>query len=174
MKTKILVTGGAGYIGSHVVKVLTQQYVVVVLDNLVYGHEEAIPDTEVFFYKGDIGDAFILNHIFNTHRIEAVMHFAAYTYVGESVQDPAKYYVNNVSAPLVLLSVMRKYGCMNFVFSSTCATYGIPQYIPIDELHPQFPINPYGESKYMLEKIVKDYAAAYGLKYAILRYFNAC
>lgn len=170
----ILVTGGAGYIGSHTVRLLVEAgYSPVVLDNLVFGHQEAVIDKEVTFIKGDIADKSLLEKIFAQFKFDAVMHFAAYAYVGESVQNPAKYYFNNVCAPLVLLDVMRKNDCNNFIFSSTCATYGNPVYTPIDEKHPQNPINPYGESKYMLEKILKDYGKAYDLRYVFLRYFNA-
>ncbi|HEY8402656.1 MAG TPA: UDP-glucose 4-epimerase GalE [Cytophagaceae bacterium] len=170
----VLVTGGAGYIGSHTVRLLVKSgYKIVVLDNLVFGHQEAIVDKEVTLIKGDIGDKSLLETLFSEHRFDAVMHFAAYAYVGESVQNPAKYYFNNVCSPLVLLDVMRKHQCNNFIFSSTCATYGNPVYTPIDENHPQNPINPYGQSKYMLELILKDYNKAYGLNYVFLRYFNA-
>jgi len=175
MKKEILITGGAGYIGSHAVRYFIQNnYKVVVLDNLITGHEAALVDAEVIFYRGSVADEAMLNEIFTKHSIQAVVHFAAATYVGESVTDPAKYYHNNVAAVLVLLDAMRKHQCLNFVFSSTCATYGDPQYLPLDEVHPQNPISPYGESKLMLEKIVKDYGRAYGFRYAFLRYFNAC
>lgn len=171
---KILITGGAGYIGSHTVRLLADKgYEIIVLDNLVYGHRDAIVNSEVELIVGDLGDKELTNRIFEYHEIDAVIHFAAYAYVGESVADPEKYYQNNIAAPLNLLEVMRKNGCSNFIFSSTCATYGNPEYVPIDEKHPQNPINPYGQSKLMLEKIVKDYAHAYGTKYVFLRYFNA-
>lgn len=170
----LLVTGGAGYIGSHTVRLLNKQgYKIIVLDNLVYGHKEAIVDKEVKLIVGDLGDSKILDTIFQENKIDAVIHFAAYAYVGESVTDPAKYYHNNVAAPLILLDAMRKYKCSNFIFSSTCASYGNPVYVPIDENHPQDPINPYGQSKLMLEKIIKDYNKAYGINYVFLRYFNA-
>jgi UDP-glucose-4-epimerase GalE len=115
----------------------------------------------------------VLDRLFNEYTIDAVMHFAAYAYVGESVSDPAKYYNNNVKASLVLLDAMRAHQCPIFIFSSTCATFGNPQYVPIDENHPQNPINPYGSTKLMLERILDDYAHAYGIKHAYLRYFNA-
>lgn len=173
-QSKILVTGGAGYIGSHTVRMLARQgYQVLVLDNLVYGHRQAIIHDGVELLVGDLGDKDFTKNIFQNHNISAVMHFAAYAYVGESMENPAKYYQNNIASPLNLLEVMQEYGCKNFIFSSTCATYGNPQYIPIDEYHPQNPINPYGKSKYMLEQILRDYNQAYGLKYAFLRYFNA-
>jgi UDP-glucose-4-epimerase GalE len=146
---------------------------VVVLDNLVYGHREAIVDEGVDFIEGDLGDREVLDRIFTQYDVGAVMHFAAYAYVGESVTEPSKYYHNNLAAPLVLLDAMRAHGVHIFIFSSTCATYGNPQYVPMDEQHPQNPINPYGASKWMLERVLADYAHAYGLKYAALRYFNA-
>lgn len=170
----ILVVGGAGYIGSHTVRQLVAKgKKVVVLDNLVYGHPEAIVDDAVVFVKGDLGDRKLLDEVFSTHDIGAVMHFAAYAYVGESVTEPSKYYQNNLAAPIVLLDAMRAHAVEIFIFSSTCATYGNPQYVPIDENHPQNPINPYGASKRMLERVLADYSHAYGLKYAALRYFNA-
>ncbi len=170
----ILVVGGAGYIGSHTVRQLVSNgKKVVVLDNLVYGHPEALVDDEVVFIEGDLGHRDLLDKLFTEHDIGAVMHFAAYAYVGESVTAPSKYYGNNLAAPLVLLDAMRAHGVNIFIFSSTCATYGNPQYVPIDEKHPQNPINPYGASKLMLERVLADYSHAYGLKYAALRYFNA-
>lgn len=170
----ILVTGGAGYIGSHTVRLLADKgHKIVVIDNLIYGHEQAIVNKEVVFEKGDIGDAAFLDNIFSSYTITAVLHFAAFAFVGESVIDPAKYYQNNLASPLVLLDSMRKYNCRHIIFSSTCATYGNPQYVPMDEKHPQNPINPYGQSKLMLEKVIMDYEKAYGIKYVFLRYFNA-
>lgn len=170
----ILVLGGAGYIGSHTVKLLTNSgFKITVLDNLSFGHVEAI-DTEVInFVEGDLGDTQLLTTLFEAHRFTAVVHFAAFAFVGESVVEPAKYYDNNIAKPLRLLDVMRKFDCKKFIFSSTCASYGNPQYVPIDEKHPQAPINPYGNSKLMLEMILKDYEKAYGIKHVILRYFNA-
>jgi UDP-glucose 4-epimerase len=170
----ILVVGGAGYIGSHTVRQLVANgKKVVVLDNLVYGHPEALVDDAVVFIKGDLGDRALLDTLFTEHNIGAVMHFAAYAYVGESVTEPSKYYQNNLAAPIILLDAMRDHGVDIFIFSSTCATYGNPQYVPIDENHPQNPINPYGASKLMLERVLADFSHAYGLKYAALRYFNA-
>lgn len=170
----ILVVGGAGYIGSHTVRQLVASgRRVVVLDNLVYGHADALVDDEVVFIEGDLGDRALLDRVFTDHEIQAVMHFAAYAYVGESVTDPGKYYQNNLAAPIVLLDAMRAHGVNIFIFSSTCATYGNPQYVPMDEQHPQNPINPYGASKWMLERVLDDYSHAYGLKFAALRYFNA-
>ncbi len=171
----ILVTGGAGYIGSHAVLSLTQKgYDVVVLDNLLYGHREFIdsmPGAKLIV--GDIGDASLLANLFSTHDISAVLHFAAYAYVGESVTAPRKYYRNNVVGTLTLLEAMLDAGISKIVFSSTCATYGTPQAIPIDESEPQNPINPYGASKLMVERILKDFHEAYNLKSVIFRYFNA-
>lgn len=169
----ILVTGGAGYIGSHyVLHAKERGEDVVVLDNLVYGHAEAVPDG-VPLVRGNMGDKALLKKVFEEYKIEEVVHFAAYAYVGESVTDPAKYYNNNTVATLNVLDTMREYGVKRFVFSSTCATYGDPQYMPMDEKHPQNPINPYGESKYMVERILKAYDLAYGQKFTALRYFNA-
>lgn len=172
--SKVLVTGGAGYIGSHTVRLLVQKgYEVIVLDNLVYGHHEAIVDDSVKLVKGDIGDQDLLNSLFQENRFDAVLHFAAYAYVGESVSHPHKYYVNNVAKPLTLLKTMVDHGCLKFIFSSTCATYGNPEYMPLDESHPQKPVSPYGKSKYLLEQIIEDYEVAYHMKYVFLRYFNA-
>ncbi len=165
--------GGAGYIGSHTVKHLQEQgYSCVVADNLVYGHRQAVPEG-VPFEKADLADVASLEPIFSKYDFSAVLHFAAYAYVGESVTDPQKYYQNNVAGTLNLLSVMKKHHVNKIVFSSTCATYGEPKYTPMDEKHPQNPINPYGRSKLMIEQVFADYARAYGLKYAALRYFNA-
>ena len=168
----ILVCGGAGYIGSHVNKMLSRRgYETVVFDNLVYGHREAVKWGT--FVKGDLKNREEIEAVFNYYPIEAVMHFAAYAYVGESVADPEKYYRNNVANTLNLLSVMRKHNCNKLIFSSTCATYGEPESMPIMEKMPQNPINPYGASKLMVERILKDYGNAYGLRYVVLRYFNA-
>lgn len=174
MTETILVTGGAGYIGSHTVRLLaTQNRKIVVLDNLSYGHEDAILDSEVELVIGDMGDKELLEGLFRKHHIVAVVHFAAFTYVGESVTNPLKYYRNNTANPLNLLEVMQDSDCKVFVFSSTCATYGIPEVLPITERNPQAPINPYGRSKLMMEWILKDCETAWGLKSACLRYFNA-
>jgi UDP-glucose 4-epimerase len=174
-KGKILVTGGAGYIGSHAVLELKRAgYDLVILDNLVYGHRDIIDDVlKVELVEGDIRDRALLDQLFSQHNFSAVMHFSAYAYVGESVTDPAKYYRNNVISTLVLLEAMLEKGIKNFVFSSTCATYGIPQSIPLTEDHPQNPINPYGMTKLMVEKILADFDSAYGLKSVCFRYFNA-
>lgn len=169
----ILVFGGAGYIGSHTVKhLLNNGYSCVVADNLIYGHREAV-DPRAEFVHADLADKYSLQQLFDTHKIEAVIHFAAFTYVGESVTDPQKYYINNVVGTTNLLNAMLQHGVKKIVFSSTCATYGEPQYIPMDEKHPQSPINPYGRTKLMIEQIFADYERAYGLKHIALRYFNA-
>jgi UDP-glucose 4-epimerase len=168
----ILVVGGAGYIGSHIVKDLNENnYHTIVYDNLSEGHREAVIGND--FYLGDINDSNALDDVFQKNKIDAVMHFAAYAYVGESVCNPEKYYKNNVAATINLLSSMLKHNVKNIIFSSTCATYGIPEYTPIDEAHPQQPINPYGSSKLMVERIINDYNKAYELQFMILRYFNA-
>lgn len=169
----ILVTGGAGYIGSHFVLYCKEHgEQPVVLDNLVYGHKEAVP-AGVPLIVGDMGDQQLLDDIFTRYPIDAVVHFAAYAYVGESVTDPAKYYLNNTVAALAVLEAMRRHGVTNFIFSSTCATYGNPVYVPMDENHPQSPINPYGQSKYFVEQILRAYSLAYNFKFTALRYFNA-
>lgn len=169
----ILVVGGAGYIGSHTVKhLLDNGYSVVVADNLVYGHLEAV-DKRAHFIKADLVDKLSLENVFNQYEIDSVIHFAAFTYVGESVENPSKYYQNNVVGTLNLLDVMRSHHVHKIVFSSTCATYGEPQYTPIDEKHAQNPINPYGRTKLMIEQIFEDYEKAYGLQHIALRYFNA-
>ena len=169
----ILVTGGAGYIGSHYVLYAHEQgQEVVVLDNLAYGHAQAVP-AGVPFVDGEMGDAALLDDVFTKYKVDAVVHFAAYAYVGESVTDPSKYYNNNTCATLAVLDAMRRHNVKDFVFSSTCATYGNPQYMPMDEKHPQAPINPYGESKYFVEHILRAFDKAYGLRFTALRYFNA-
>lgn len=174
MASPILVTGGAGYIGSHTVRALAAQgRKIVVLDNLVFGHQDAILDESVELVVGDIGDKPFVEELFEKHRFGAVVHFAAFAYVGESVTDPLKYYRNNTAAPLVLLQAMQDFGCKVFVFSSTCATYGSPEIVPITESNPQRPINPYGRSKLMLEWVLADCDRAWGLRSACLRYFNA-
>ncbi len=172
MKDTILVVGGAGYIGSHTVKHLFNNcYKVVVADNLSTGTEKAVKNAT--FVKADILDKSSLHNIFNTYKINAVIHFAAAIQVGESVSNPEKYYFNNVNGTLNLLEVMMHYGVKKLIFSSSAATYGNPEYLPIDEKHPQCPINPYGQTKLIIEKVLADYARAYSLKYIALRYFNA-
>ncbi|MBO6137930.1 MAG: UDP-glucose 4-epimerase GalE [Lachnospiraceae bacterium] len=168
----ILVCGGAGYIGSHINKELYKEgYETIVYDSLIYGHKEAVKWGK--FVQGDLADMQKLEQVFKENDIEAVFHFAAFAYVGESVKEPEKYYYNNVANTLNLLHVMREHGCNKIIFSSTCATYGEPESIPITEDMPQHPINPYGATKLMVERIFKDYHEAYGLEYAVLRYFNA-
>lgn len=168
----ILVVGGAGYIGSHLVKDLLGKEEVIVLDNLSTGHREAI-DRRAIFVEGDLGNEEDLQMIFSSYPIKAVMHFAASSLVGESVIDPLKYYQNNVASTLTLLNIMMKNNVKNFIFSSTAATYGIPNVEIIDETTVTNPINPYGHSKLMIEQILADFSKAYGLNYVILRYFNA-
>ena len=170
---KILVVGGAGYIGSHCVRQLIEAgHQAVVLDNLAYGHRAAVaPD--IPFYEVDLGNQQEVEKILSEEGIEGVMHFAAYAYVGESVTDPLKYYFNNVSATLHLLQAMRNTGVNQFVFSSTCATYGVPAELPITEDLPQFPINPYGQTKLDVENVLKSLATAHGMSSASFRYFNA-
>jgi UDP-glucose 4-epimerase len=174
-KQTILVTGGAGYIGSHaVLSLLRAGYEVVILDNLVYGHRDLVEKAlQVKLVEGDTSDRPLLDNLFKTHNFAAVMHFSAYAYVGESVTDPAKYYHNNVLGTLILLEAMLAASVKKFVFSSTCATYGVPKTIPIPEDHPQNPINPYGTTKLMVEQILSDFDAAYDFKSVRFRYFNA-
>jgi UDP-glucose 4-epimerase len=170
--TDILVVGGAGYIGSHMTKRLQQAgFGVVVLDDLSAGYREAVRGAELV--EGSIADAALLADLFGKHRFAAVMHFASFIQVGESVAEPGKYYANNLAATLTLLGAMRAAGITRFIFSSTAAVYGNPDYTPIDEQHAGRPINPYGRSKWMLEQILEDFDAAYGLKSVCLRYFNA-
>jgi UDP-glucose 4-epimerase len=174
-KSTILVTGGAGYIGSHAVLALSKAgYEVIVLDNLSYGHRELVEQVlQVKLVVGDTSDRALLDRIFTTHDITAVMHFAAYIAVGESVTDPAKYYRNNVTGTLTLLEAMVAASIKKFIFSSTCALYGVPKTVPITEDHPQDPISPYATSKWMVERILSDFDRAYGLKSVRFRYFNA-
>lgn len=168
----ILITGGAGYIGSHcVLDFMRSGYDCVVLDNLSEGHEEALQAKN--FCKVDLSNIDQIREVFKKYPIEAVIHFAAFAYVGESVENPEKYYYNNVVNTLNLLKVMLENNVKKIVFSSTCATYGNPEYLPLNENHPQNPINPYGSTKLMIERILQDYDRAYGLKYIALRYFNA-
>ena len=170
----ILVTGGAGYIGSVMAELLRERgEAVVVLDNLFRGHRAAVA-ARVPFYEGQIGDRALVRRICQEHEIEACIHFAALAYVGESVTEPQQYFENNVAQAIALLEVLLAANVRRFVFSSTCATYGEPLRVPIDETHPQQPTNPYGWSKLMLEKVLATYAQAYGLHYVALRYFNAC
>ncbi|CAM3551493.1 UDP-glucose 4-epimerase GalE [Pseudostreptobacillus hongkongensis] len=171
----VLVVGGAGYIGSHTVKMLKDSgYNVIIYDNLSKGHKEVAEILDVKLIIGDLGDRAKLKEVFETEKIDIVMHFAAFIEVGESVIDPGKYYENNVGKVINLLNQMVESNIKNFVFSSTAATFGEPIHSKIDENHPQNPINPYGHSKKMVEIMLKDFDKAYGLKSVILRYFNAC
>jgi UDP-glucose 4-epimerase len=185
---RVLVTGGAGYIGSHTVRALARAgHQIVVVDNLVYGHRELVRDVlKVPLVEGQVGQRNLLDQVLSGSHpavlgtplegrpIEAVLHFAAYAYVGESVSDPAKYYRNNLGDTMALLeALIAGPSPIPIVFSSTCATYGVPQQVPITEDHPQAPINPYGRSKWMVEQLLIDFAAAYGLPSVIFRYFNA-
>lgn len=168
---RILVVGGGGYIGSHMVKLLGQQGCsVTTLDDLCSGHRDAVLCGE--FVRGNFGDRAVLDAVLS-NGFDAVMHFASFIQVGESVQNPDKYYRNNVTYTLSLLDAMRAHGVNKFIFSSTAATFGEPQYTPIDERHPQQPINPYGRTKLMVEQALADYDRAYGFKSVCLRYFNA-
>ncbi|OKH43918.1 UDP-glucose 4-epimerase GalE [Calothrix sp. HK-06] len=171
----ILVTGGAGYIGTHAVLSLKNAgYEVIVLDNLSYGHRELVEEVlKVKLIVGDTNDRALLDNIFSNHNIEAVMHFAAFIAVGESVTDPAKYYRNNVTGTLTLLEAMVNASIKKFIFSSTCALYGVPKFIPLTEDHPIDPISPYATSKWMVERILSDFDIAYNLKSVRFRYFNA-
>ena len=168
----ILVIGGAGYIGSHMVKeLISHGREVVILDNLTTGHRESVPDGE--FIKGDLGDENLLQRIFKIYPIHTVMHFAAFSLVGESVQFPLKYFENNVSKTITLLKVMLEHGIKRFIFSSSASVYGEPEEIPITENCPVRPTSPYGASKLMVENILQECDRAYGLRYVSLRYFNA-
>ncbi|MBC6420710.1 MAG: UDP-glucose 4-epimerase GalE [Hormoscilla sp. SP5CHS1] len=171
----ILVTGGAGYIGSHTVLALKSAgYDVLILDNLVYGHQDLVEQVlKVKLVVGDTSDRALLDQLFATHNIQAVMHFAAFLAVGESVKEPGMYYQNNVSGTLTLLQAMVVAGVKRIVFSSTCAIYGETQILPIPEDHPHNPLSPYAASKAMVERILADCDRAYGLKSVCFRYFNA-
>jgi UDP-glucose 4-epimerase len=169
----ILVTGGAGYIGSVMVEqLIARGEHVVVLDNLSRGHREAV-DRNVAFYEGDIGDRLLVKRLCRENDIEACIHFAALAYVGESVSEPKRYFENNVEQGIALLDLLLDAGIRRIVFSSTCATYGEPVHVPIDESHPQQPTNPYGWSKLFMERILAAYDHAYQFRYVALRYFNA-
>ena len=168
----ILVTGGAGYIGSHMVQALVRAgQPVLVLDNLSTGHAEAVP--EGLLIRGDVGDAALLERLFTSHPIKAVIHFAGFIQVGESVADPGRYYQNNVSATQVLIDALCRHQILRLVFSSSAAVYGAPVSSPILETAALAPINPYGRSKAFVEAMLQDYARAYGLRSVALRYFNA-
>lgn len=169
----ILVTGGAGYIGSVTVDyLLSLGEKLVAVDNLVRGHRQAL-DTQVAFYQGDVGDLALLAQITREHQLESCIHFAGLAYVGESVQDPKLYFENNVRQGIALIGSLLQAGVRRFVFSSTCATYGEPEALPIREDSPQCPTSPYGWSKLFLERLLSSYEKAYALKFVALRYFNA-
>ena len=169
----VLVTGGAGYIGSHVVRLLIKKELdVIVLDNLSRGHKESLPQN-VIFEEVDLLDKEKLTAVIQKHKIESVIHFAAFAYVGESVEDPEMYYCNNVSGSFNLINALKEKGVKQFVFSSTCSLYGNPLTIPISEEETTKPINPYAKTKLMIEQILADYDTTYGMKHVSLRYFNA-
>jgi len=169
----VLVVGGAGYIGSHCVRqLLAAGHRPVVLDNLVYGHRAAVAPG-VALHELNLGDEAAVARVLQAEKIELVMHFAAFCYVGESVKEPLKYYLNNVAATLHLLAAMRTAGVSKFVFSSTCATFGVPAALPLTEDMPQAPINPYGQTKLDVERVLLALAAAHGMSFAAFRYFNA-
>ncbi|MBL8897941.1 MAG: UDP-glucose 4-epimerase GalE [Planctomycetes bacterium] len=173
MSPRVLVTGGAGYVGSHAVRALLERdYAVEIVDDLSEGHREAVP-REAPLHVVDIADRGRMDALFAARRFDGVLHFAARCYVGESVREPGAYYRANVGRTVELLEAMRGANITAFVFSSTCATYGDPVRVPMDEEHPQRPINPYGRSKLFVEQILADYARAHGLRAACLRYFNA-
>ena len=173
----ILVTGGAGYIGSHcVLALLKEGFAVHIFDNFSTGHKETVETLKKYgtltYSEGDLQNKTDIKKVFENNKIDAVVHFAAFSQVGESVKNPQKYYQNNVCGTLNLLEAMLENDVKKIVFSSTAATYGEPVYTPIDENHPQLPINPYGQTKLMIERIMDDYDKAYGLKSVRLRYFN--
>ncbi len=171
-KQKILVVGGAGYIGSHMVRQLVNaRYDVVILDNLSTGRRRLVQGDD--FVQGDLGDPALLSRLFGTHIFDAVMHFAAFSQVGESMNQPLEYYRNNLAETIFLLDAMMRHGVRRFIFSSTAAVYGEPMAIPITEEHPCMPTNPYGNTKLAVERMLVDCDAAHGLKFTALRYFNA-
>ncbi len=169
---KVLIVGGAGYIGSHMVKLLLDaRHDVIILDNLESGHTDAVLGGTLV--RGDVADVVLLDDVFKEHRFDGVMHFASHIQVGESVRLPGKYYRNNLANTLTLLDAMVRHHVERFIFSSTAAIFGEPRYVPIDEAHPREPMNPYGRSKWMVEQVLEDCDHAYGLKSVCLRYFNA-
>ena len=175
-KQTILVTGGAGYIGSHAALALKKAgYEVIILDNLSYGHQEIVDRVvQTKMIVGDTSDRDTLDRLFSNHKIDAVMHFAAYIAVGESVKEPGKYYRNNVASTLNLLEAMLAHNVNKIVFSSTCAVYGMPIEVPMTESHPHSPLSPYAASKDMVEQILRDFNTAFDLRSVAFRYFNAC
>ncbi len=168
----VLVTGGAGYVGSHAVLELLPHFQVIVFDNLSRGHRRLVP-AGAEFIQGNLHDTARLADMMQSRRVEAVLHFSAYAYVGESVADPGLYFSNNVAGTLSLLNAMRQAGVQGLIFSSSCTVYGLPQSNPIHEDHPLAPISPYGQSKLMMEQILPAYEQAHGLRFFVLRYFNA-
>ena len=169
---KVLVVGGAGYIGSHmIIRLLQDDVQVTTFDNLSAGYRDSILGGN--FIEGDLADVDLLDEVFSENNFDAVMHFASFIEVGESIHSPAKYYQNNFTNTQKLLDAMVKHGVLNFIFSSTAAIFGEPEYVPIDEKHPMMPINPYGRTKLMVEQVLADYDRAYGMKSVALRYFNA-
>jgi UDP-glucose 4-epimerase len=172
LQRNVLIVGGAGYIGSHMVRCVQQAgYTPIILDNLSTGHADAVGDAKLII--GDIHDSLLLNQLFQNYSFVAVMHFASFIQVSESVAAPALYYHNNVNGTLNLLKAMMHAKVKNFIFSSSASVYGEPQYLPIDEKHPIAPVNPYGRTKMMVEQILQDFAHSYDMKFAVLRYFNA-
>ncbi len=168
----VMIIGGAGYIGSHVNKLLNKLgHTTIILDNLSRGFKELVRWGK--FVEGDFADSNLLDLIFSENKIDVVMHFSAFAYVGESLSHPSEYYINNVNKTIQLLGSMVKHNVNYFIFSSSCATFGKAEYLPIDEKHPQDPINPYGRTKLIIEHVLKDYEKAYDLHHCILRYFNA-
>lgn len=175
-RQQILITGGAGYIGAHTVHYLIEQGIVaediIVIDNLIYGHREHLP-AGVTLYGVDLLDRSAVTAVFAKHTISAVIHFAAYAFVGESMEQPGKYFENNIMGGINLLEAMKAHHCEKIIFSSTCAIYGIPEHMPLTEETPQHPINPYGESKLMFERILEWYGELQSIRSIRLRYFNA-
>ncbi len=171
-KPKLLITGGTGYVGSFTARHLQDKYQILIIDNLIYGHKQAVPGIKII--KLDLADANQLEKILIDYQPQAVIHFAAYIQAGESVVNPAKYFLNNVGGSINLLNAMVSAKVKNIVFSSSAAVYGNPSQVPIPESSVKLPINPYGESKLMVEKLLKWYSQAYGINYIALRYFNAC
>jgi UDP-glucose 4-epimerase len=172
MALTIAITGGAGYIGSHTAYLLAQQkHNVIIIDSL--NHQQPFPHPWATLIKDDFANEAMLEKLFTTHKIDAVMHFAAHIEVGESVKAPLRFYDNNVTKTLTLLKMMLKHNIKHFIFSSSCAVYGEPKYIPLDEEHSFTPISPYGKNKLIIEYVLQDYARAYNLAYVSLRYFNA-